>query len=76
MGLSETFFRLHDPQTPLYQENITILYLPKGPDRILLFTQNLCVPLMLHLVVVGHKYEGYKKKCADDITGIGGYHDE
>ena len=64
MGLSEKFFRLHDPQTytgswwrrcgtlhychslavvagsgtsvpqtPLYQENITISYLPKGPDR-------------------------------------------
>ena len=33
MGLSEKFFRLHDPQTPLYQKNITILYLPKGPDR-------------------------------------------
>ena len=33
MGLSEKFFRLHDPQTPLYQENITLSYLPKGPDR-------------------------------------------
>ena len=33
MGLSEKFFRLHDPQTPLYQENITFSYLPKGPDR-------------------------------------------
>ena len=33
MGLSEKFFRLHDPQTPLYQENITISYLLKGPDR-------------------------------------------
>ena len=33
MGLSEKFFRLHDPHTPLYQESITILYLPKGPDR-------------------------------------------
>ena len=33
MGLSEKFFCLHDPQTPLYQENITISYLPKGPDR-------------------------------------------
>ena len=33
MGLSEKFFRLHDPQTPLYQKNITISYLPKGPDR-------------------------------------------
>ena len=33
MALSEKLFRLHDPQTPLYQENITILYLPKGPDR-------------------------------------------
>ena len=33
MGLSEKFFRLHDPQTPFYQENITISYLPKGPDR-------------------------------------------
>ena len=33
MGLSEKFFRLHDPQTPLYQENITFLYLSKGPDR-------------------------------------------
>ena len=33
MGLSEKFFRLHDPQTPLYQENTTISYLPKGPDR-------------------------------------------
>ena len=33
MGLSEKLFRLHDPQTPLYQENITISYIPKGPDR-------------------------------------------
>ena len=33
MGLSEKFFRLHYPQTPLYQEDITISYLPKGPDR-------------------------------------------
>ena len=33
MGLSEKFFRLHDPQTPSYHENITISYLPKGPDR-------------------------------------------
>ena len=33
MGLSEKFFHLLDPQTPLYQENITISYLPKGPDR-------------------------------------------
>ena len=33
MGLSEKLFRLHDPQTPLYQENITISYHPKGPDR-------------------------------------------
>ena len=24
MALFEKFFRLHDPQTPLYQENITI----------------------------------------------------
>ena len=33
MGQSEKFFRLHDPQTPLYQENITMSYLPKGPNR-------------------------------------------
>ena len=33
MGLSEIFFRLHDPQTPLYQENIPISYPSKGPDR-------------------------------------------
>ena len=33
MGLSEKFLHLHDPQTPLYQENITISYLSKGPDR-------------------------------------------
>ena len=33
LGLSDKFFRLHDPQTSLYQENITISYLPKGPDR-------------------------------------------
>ena len=33
MGSFEKFLRLHDPQTPFYQENITILYLPKGPDR-------------------------------------------
>ena len=33
MGLFEKFFRLHDPQTPLYQENITISYPPKGPDQ-------------------------------------------
>ncbi len=31
MGLSEKIFRLHNPQTPLYQENITISYLPKVP---------------------------------------------
>ena len=34
MDLFEKLFRLHDPQNPLYQENITILYLSKGPDRI------------------------------------------
>ena len=33
MRLSEKFFHLHDPQTPLFQENITISYFPKGPDR-------------------------------------------
>ena len=33
MSLSEKSFRLHDPQTPLYQDNITILYLLKGSDR-------------------------------------------
>ena len=33
MGLFEKLFRLHDPQPPLSQENITILYLLKGPDR-------------------------------------------
>ena len=33
MGLFEKFVRLRNPQTPLYQENITISYLPKGPDR-------------------------------------------
>ena len=33
MGRFEKFLLLHDPQTPLYQENITIVYLPKGPDR-------------------------------------------
>ena len=32
-SLSEKFFHLHDPQTPLYQKNITISYLQKGPDR-------------------------------------------
>ena len=26
IGLLEKFFRLYDPQTPLYQENITISY--------------------------------------------------
>ena len=34
MGLFEKLFRLHDPQTPLYQECITISYLPKGPARL------------------------------------------
>ena len=33
IGLFERLFCLHVPQTPLYQENITISYLPKGPDR-------------------------------------------
>ena len=33
MGLFEKIFRLHDPQTPLYQENISTLCLSKGPDR-------------------------------------------
>ena len=33
IGLSEKFFRLHDPQTPLYLKHINISYLRKGPDR-------------------------------------------
>ena len=33
MGLFDKFVRLHDPQTPLYRKNITVSYLPKGPDQ-------------------------------------------
>ena len=33
MALFEKFFHLHIPQTPLYQENITSSYFPKGPNR-------------------------------------------
>ena len=32
MGLLEKIFHLHNPYNPLYQEQFTILYIPKGPD--------------------------------------------
>ena len=31
-ALYEKFFRLNDPQNALYQENVAILHLSKGPD--------------------------------------------
>ena len=33
MDLLEKFIHPHEPQNSLYLEKFTILYLPKGPDR-------------------------------------------
>ena len=55
MGLSEKFFRLHDPQTPLYQENITILYLPKVPDRMVAYKSVKTALLLSDVIDADHQ---------------------